>query len=85
MLCLFSTLRNKEVVNTRDGRVLGCVVDLEIDITCGHIISIILPGDGLLGAISKKKCVRIPWDCIERIGEDTILVKYFELPPPHRD
>ncbi len=72
----FSELRNKEVINLRDGCLLGCVCDLELNACTGAINAIILPGNGLLASLSAKKRIVIPWCDIERIGRDTILVKY---------
>lgn len=73
MSCCINELRNKDVINICDGRRLGCVVDVEIDICCGRLVSIIVPGDNRL--FSFKNCeISIPWERIERIGDDTILV-----------
>lgn len=72
----FSELRNKEVINIRDGSLLGCVSDLELNACTGEIRAIILPGNGLLASLSAKNRIVIPWCDIERIGRDTILVKF---------
>ncbi len=79
MHCFYSTLRSKEVVNIRDGRAIGCICDLEINPCTGQIIRLILPGEGLVGLVSQKKRTIIPWDCVERIGDDVILVRLLEL------
>ena len=71
----FSNLKCKEVVNVCDGCRLGFVSDVEVDIKCGQIVAIIVPGHskcfGLLGC---KEDYVIPWQCIRRIGDDIILV-----------
>ena len=72
----FSELRNKEVINIRDGSLLGCVSDLEFNSCTGEIRAIVLPGNGLLASLSAKNRIVIPWCDIERIGRDTILVKF---------
>ncbi len=72
----FSELRNKEVINIRDGSLLGCVFDLEFNSCTGEICSIVLPGNGLLASLSAKNRIVIPWRDIERIGRDTVLVKF---------
>ncbi|MBQ4317314.1 MAG: YlmC/YmxH family sporulation protein [Clostridia bacterium] len=72
----FSELRNKQVINIRDGSLLGCVCDLELNSCTGEIRSIVLPGNGLLASLSAKNRIVIPWCDIERIGRDTILVKF---------
>ena len=51
------------------------VTDFEIDLCDAKIISLILPSEiGLFGCPKGDELV-IPWDKIECIGEDTILVK----------
>ena len=76
----YSTLKNKEVVNMRDGNALGCICDLEIDPCSGQILRLILPGEGFAGYFSAKKRLMIPWPCVERIGDDVILVRIDPLP-----
>lgn len=75
----FTELRNKNVINLCDGGSLGCVSDIEFNTCSGNITAIILPGNGLLASLSSKNRIVIPWCDIERIGKDTILVK-FEKP-----
>ena len=76
VMTTFSELRNKQVVNLRDGSVLGCIYDLEINSCTGEICAICLPGNGLLASLSSKNRISIPWRDIERIGKDTILVRF---------
>ena len=71
----FSELRNKEVINIRDGSLLGCVCDIEFNSCSGEITAIVLPGNGILASLSSKNRIVIPWCDIERIGKDTVLVK----------
>ena len=71
----FSELRNKEVINIKDGSLLGCVCDVEFNSCSGEITAIVLPGNGILASLSSKNRIVIPWCDIERIGKDTVLVK----------
>ncbi|MBQ7504159.1 MAG: YlmC/YmxH family sporulation protein [Ruminococcus sp.] len=75
MNCSLSQLRNKEVINSRNGCRIGYVDDLEVNTKSARVCALIIYGRlklwGLLGR--KDDCV-IPWDQIELIGEDTILV-----------
>ncbi|MGE5614484.1 MAG: YlmC/YmxH family sporulation protein [Bacillota bacterium] len=82
-----SDFRQKEVINITDGKRLGFVSDVEIDLESGKIDAIILPGVGrLFGLLGKENEFIIPWDKIVKIGEDIILVdlderfirKYFD-------
>lgn len=82
MLTLFSCVKNKEVINITDGKRLGCICDLEIDACCGKILKIVLPScDGFFSSFSAKNNICIPWDNIERIGDDIILVRDCEYRP----
>jgi len=68
-------LKQKEVINMSDGRRLGFVYDLEINMEDGRIEALILPGGGrLFGIIGKDNEIVIPWDRVKIVGEDTILV-----------
>jgi YlmC/YmxH family sporulation protein len=82
-----SDFRQKEVINISDGKRLGFVSDVEIDLEEGKIDAIILPGVGkLFGLLGKDNEFVIPWEKITKIGEDIILVdlderyirKYFD-------
>ncbi len=73
MACNTAELREKDVISTKDGRKLGFITDFEIDVTCGKICAVIVSPCGGYFAFSKGE-VRIPWDKIECIGEDAILV-----------
>ncbi|HET7559641.1 MAG TPA: YlmC/YmxH family sporulation protein [Limnochordia bacterium] len=71
-----SELRMLEVINVRDGRRLGHVYDLGLDMDTGRICTLILPGGGggWFGAFNRYPEIEIPWDCVVRIGADVILV-----------
>ena len=82
-----SDFKQKEVINISDGRRLGFVSDVEVNLEDGRIDSIIVPGTGrLFGILGKDSEFVIPWEKIKKIGEDIILVemderfirKYFE-------
>ena len=74
MSCCIGELGDKEVVNVCNGKRLGCVVDVEIDVHTGRLCAIIVPGNMKIVSFSRKD-LRIPWDMIECIGDDTILVR----------
>ena len=68
-------LRQKEIINIRDGSRFGFVSDLDLDTECGNILALIVPGPGrVLGVFGRDQEYRIPWDMITKIGEDIILV-----------
>ena len=68
-------LRHLEVINLCGGERLGSPCELEIDLDCGQIISLVIPIDCGFSLLGKKEEYVIPWCKIECIGEDAILVK----------
>ncbi len=74
-MCRSSQFKQKEVINMTDGRRMGFVSDVEINVEDGRLEAIIIPGPGkLFGIIGKDGEIVIPWECIKKIGEDIILV-----------
>ena len=74
----YSELRCKEVICLADGRRLGYICDLEIDLSCGKIIALILPGPGRFKGFLASGEFRVPWQEIASIGADLILVNRCE-------
>ena len=72
----FGDLAKKQVVNVCDGKLLGNVCDMDVDVCSGDVRALILNGSGLFASLSAKNRITIPWRDIERIGEDAILVRY---------
>ena len=70
-------MQEKDVINIVDGRKLGHVSDLELDLRQGRIESIIVPEGGrffgLFGGGGAD--VIIPWRSIVKVGEDVVLVR----------
>ena len=67
-------LTEKQVINLCDGRILGYIVDFKIDICCGRITDIVLPGESGFWGFKKCTDVIIPWEKICKIGKDAIIV-----------
>ncbi len=71
----FTELRCKEVICVSDGRRLGFVTDVRIELPEGHILSLIVPCPcRFAGLLGRRDDYVIPWHCICRIGPDIILV-----------
>lgn len=69
-------LKLKEVINVIDGKRLGNITDIEIDVETGRLTAIVVPGVGkFLGLFGRNDDVIIPWDKIKKIGMDVILVE----------
>lgn len=76
MNCRIDELRNKQVVCVKDGGVLGFVSDIELDTSSGTLTSIIIFGRlRFFGLLGREEDIIIPWEDIEVIGNETILVK----------
>lgn len=69
----FCELRRKEVVNSADGKRLGRIIDLIISLDPNVVQGIVVPF-GKFNLFSKQQNVFIPFTCINKIGEDIILV-----------
>ena len=71
-----SDLKVKEVINIIDGKRLGAITDIEIDVESGKLTSIVVPGNSkFLGLFGRNEDVVIPWEKISKIGFDVILVE----------
>lgn len=71
---MFSSFKNKQVINICDGKCLGYVSDIEFDYNTGCITSIIIPkGNGLFRIIGNGEYV-IPFCDVRKIGDDVIMV-----------
>jgi len=70
-----SDLRNMRIVNLANGKVLGKISDLVVDVNRGYVKAIIMPGDARWPAfLSNEKDVEVPWENIKKIGHDVIIV-----------
>lgn len=71
-----SDLKMKEIVNILDGKRLGTITDIEIDVESGKLTAIVVPGPGkFLGLFGRNEDIVIPWEKIHKIGVDVILVE----------
>lgn len=67
--------KHKEVINIKDGKRLGYVQDVTADFKTGTITNIIVPGNTkFLNIFSTGNDISIPWEAIQTIGDDIILV-----------
>jgi YlmC/YmxH family sporulation protein len=75
-----SDLRNRDVINVVDGKRLGVICDLDLDLENGRITALIVPGASrFFSMFGGSRDFVIPWESIVKIGVDTILV---DLPGP---
>lgn len=75
MAVKFTDLQCKEVICVSDGRRLGYVADVLVEVPEGRVCSILVPSPHRnLGLLGNREDFIIPWDCIRRIGPDIVLV-----------
>lgn len=85
MHCCVTDLRCKKVINAKNGCVLGCVNDVQIDTCTGKVVEIVIYGKlKCCGLAGREDDIKIRWEDISVIGDETILVcpDHFEKPPP---
>ena len=72
----FTELRCKEVVNICDGSRLGYVSDVVVELPCGRLVAMIVPGPRrFFGLFCREYDYCIPWKAVKQIGDDIILVE----------
>ncbi|NWQ43903.1 YlmC/YmxH family sporulation protein [Bacillus sp. EB106-08-02-XG196] len=72
-----SEFQIKDVVNVSDGKKLGNIGDIEINLSTGKIEAVIVTGNGkVLGFFGREEDIVIPWKNIIKIGQDVILVRF---------
>lgn len=70
-----SEMKEKEVINIRNGERLGFIYDFEIDLENGKVLAAIIPAYGkVLSIFNRNRDLFIPWQNIFKIGQDIILV-----------
>ena len=82
----FLELKNKQVINSVDGKCLGHVTDIVFDVVTDCVLGFVVPepNQSFWGLFKGCKNLFIPFDCICKIGVDVILVElYVEEKPRH--
>lgn len=83
--CRIAELRMKEVINICDGARLGYVNDVEVDILSGRVVALVVPACGwFFGLFGRGGESVIPWDAVDKIGDDIILVRW-DTPRPRKE
>ncbi len=71
----FLDLKQKEVINCKDCKRIGCVADIEINPSTGQICALIVPAPiRFFSCFSKTEKYWISFEHVVRIGPDIILV-----------
>lgn len=72
-----SELVQRDIVNLIDGSKLGVVKDVQIDLTTGQVLALVI-GSGerkFYGLLDAGRDVVVPWENIRKIGVHTVLVE----------
>ncbi|WP_100373280.1 YlmC/YmxH family sporulation protein [Bacillus sp. FJAT-45037] len=80
-----SDLQSKDIVNMENGKRLGHLTDLDINLNTGAIEAMVINSTGkMMGLFGREEQeIIIPWKNIIKIGSDVILVEVPEsLRPP---
>jgi YlmC/YmxH family sporulation protein len=85
-LVKISELRLRDVINTYDGKRLGAIKDIDLDLEQGRIRSLILPGNNgrFFSLFARSDEVVVPWENIMKIGVDVILVSVGPVIQPNK-
>lgn len=76
-VCRIFEMGYKEVICVANGARIGSVFDAEIDVDTGLVKSLIVPGkQRFFGIFGREEDIIIPWDSVEKIGDDLILVSH---------
>ena len=68
----YTDLRCKDVVNAVNGAKMGKIIDLIVDSNGKCVLGLVVPG--VRKIFKSNEDIFIPWDCIVKIGSDTILI-----------
>ncbi len=75
MIQRIGELKDRQVVCVKDGTILGFVGDIELDTESGKLSSIVIYGKSKgFGIFGRADDMVVPWESIEIIGAETILV-----------
>ena len=70
-----SELSKKDIINIKDGKRVGKIVDVEFDINNGYMIRFIIESSNIIKSIfSNTDELTIKFSQIKKLGEDVILI-----------
>ena len=70
-----SDIMDKEIINVKNGKKMGFITDIDIDVNEGRVVSFSRTGEGSGGFFSRGVDMDVIfWNDILKIGCDTIIV-----------
>ncbi len=80
MSAKISDLQERQIVNIADGKCLGNIKDIELNILDGTIQALVLPNTGgFWSMLQNQSELLIPWQKVVRLGVDVVLIDMPEL------
>ncbi|ADU30838.1 YlmC/YmxH family sporulation protein [Evansella cellulosilytica] len=72
-----SDIQAKDIVNLADGRLLGHITDLDINLESGKVDALIIGGGKMMGLFNRgDQEIIVPWKNVVKIGSDVVLVRH---------
>jgi len=83
----YSDLKIREIVNVVDGKSLGYIKDIELDLESGSVKALILPPDQsrVKAFFRRSEETVIDWRNIVKVGIDVILVEMQHFTNPNHE
>ena len=75
----FTELKCKQVINVVDGKSLGRIIDIVLDVKSCKVLGIIVPNPAcsMWSLFKSGKEIFVPFHCICKIGVDVILIELY--------
>ena len=73
-----SELQKKDIVNIRDGKKVGKIIDVEFDSNSGVMIHFVIERAHIVrNLFSQTQDIKIKFNQIKKLGEDVILIDIY--------
>ncbi len=70
-----SELQRKDIININDGRIIGRIIDAEINASDGSLISLIIEKNKYVRSLfTTENDIQIKYEQIKKLGSDVILI-----------
>ena len=70
-----SELQRKDIINIKDGKKVGKIIDVEFDLNSGYMIKFIIEKNNFIkNLFTNNDEITIKFNQIKKLGEDVILI-----------
>lgn len=73
-----SDLQDKDIINVKDGKKIGSIIDVLISMN-GEMISFVVDSGKFFSKFSSHGEIEVKWSDVKKIGDDVILVSVDNL------